>query len=174
MGFPQSPEVAITATRKKLMKLPCPAWLASATLSAAIFLLSGCEERYVEVPIAQLEQRRPFRAVVERVYVEDFGKLPSGVVVVIGLKTDAGERISLGGTISLVLLVRWRKARATTFRQLGLISGRIANSEHRAISDSLLGCQNRPCCSRDSWFSNCLARCGRWGWFSHGRNFPVI
>lgn len=79
------------------MKLPRSALFVSAAFAAVMLLCSGCEERYVEVPIAQLEQRRPFRAVVERVYVEDFGKLPSGMVVVIGLKTDAGERISLGG-----------------------------------------------------------------------------
>jgi len=44
-----------------------------------------------------LEQRKAFRAIVERVYVEDFGQTASGLVVIVGLKTEAGERISIGG-----------------------------------------------------------------------------
>jgi hypothetical protein len=78
------------------MKRQCAVCLMSVVLGVGA-LLPGCRERYVEVSIEELEQRRPFRAVVERVYVEDFTKLPSAVVVFIGLKTETGERICLVG-----------------------------------------------------------------------------
>lgn len=79
------------------MRLAGTRWFARTACAVVVFLCTGCRERYVEVPIEELEQRQPFYAVVERVYVEDFGKLPSGMVVVIGLKTEAGERICFGG-----------------------------------------------------------------------------
>ncbi len=76
------------------MKRLCAVCLVSVVLAVGA-LLPGCRERYVEVSVEELEQRRPFRAVVERVYVENFSK--SGVVVFIGLKTETGERICIGG-----------------------------------------------------------------------------
>lgn len=73
------------------------AWLARGVFGIAVLLFIACQKRYVEVPIEQIEQRRPFRAVVEKISVDDFGQLPSGVVVVIGLRTEGGERIAMGG-----------------------------------------------------------------------------
>ena len=47
--------------------------------------------------VAQFEREKPFDAVVEKVYIEDFSNMPPGLVVLIGLKTQNGERISIGG-----------------------------------------------------------------------------
>jgi len=77
---------------------------------AIVIFLSGCNKQYEEVPLAQFEQRQPFRAVVEKIYVEDFGELPSGVVVIIGLRTETGERIAIRGKRAGEDLVRFARS----------------------------------------------------------------
>ena len=73
---------------------------------AFLLLLGGCGRRvvYTSIPIEELEQRQPFLATVELVKIDDYrdkgyrhtnGNV--GLMVDIGLKTETGERILIGG-----------------------------------------------------------------------------
>jgi hypothetical protein len=65
-------------------------------ISVAVFL-TACKRKYMDVPLAEFEQRQHFTAVVEMIYIETYEESSLGRVVIIGLRTDIGDRISIGG-----------------------------------------------------------------------------
>jgi hypothetical protein len=77
------------------MTVPLGYWIRSVTACLVLAVLVGCRDAYRDVPLPELERRQPFNAVVERIYIDDSPR--DGLGVIIGLKTEDGNRICLSG-----------------------------------------------------------------------------
>jgi hypothetical protein len=58
---------------------------------------ASCRKRYTDIPVSELTQKAPFKATVEQVCVETYESTNFGTVAFVGLKTEDGRRVSIGG-----------------------------------------------------------------------------
>ncbi len=73
-------------------------------------VIVGCSRhKYVAMSLDELEKHASFGAVVEKTYLEKLDDVPTGAVVLIGLKCDDGARIAIQGANTNPALVMFSK-----------------------------------------------------------------
>jgi hypothetical protein len=83
--------------------------LFTAPLVAALVAVCAvsCRQSCTDIPVADLTRMAPFKATVERVYVETFDSTNLQTVALVALRTEDGRRVSIGGERATPEMVRF-------------------------------------------------------------------